>query len=181
MAGELQPNQDGERAASRVRKTGRRWLLLGAGAGAIALVAFGLLERRWWTMNDITTGETPEYPDLPSHVYAADRVTVRSAAIAACGALARWRLGIAAGAEMVPPLHVEVRTALFNFTDDVTVVFVPLPEDAGARPRTRVVIRSHSRVGKGDLGENERHIRALQREMDARLPQASDLRETAAR
>ena len=45
------------------------------------MMRFLLPERRWLTMNDITTGQTPEYPDLPSRVYAAD--------------VARWRKVIA--------------------------------------------------------------------------------------
>jgi len=142
------------------------------------VLALGVLERRWWTLNDITTGATPEYPDLPSHVYAADATSARRAAETACAALPRWRMVPVASAEsaIIAPLHAEVRTAFFNFTDDVTVRFEPVNENSGTAPQTRVVIRSHSRVGKGDLGENERHIRALQREMDARLPPASAIR-----
>ena len=163
---------DGADPKPETLKRGRRWLLLGACAAA--LLTFGMLERRWGTMNDITTGQTPEYPDLPAHVYTTDTVTARRAAEAACAALPRWRVVPASGetGETAPPVRAEVRTALFNFTDDVTICFEPANENArsGAGPQTRVIIRSHSRVGKGDLGENERHIRAVQREMDARLP-----------
>jgi uncharacterized protein (DUF1499 family) len=150
--------------------------MIGA-AGAAAVALFGVAHRRWWVMNDITTGETPQYPDLPPHVYAADIAATRSAAEAACRALPRWTVVRAIGdSDDTPaPLRAEVRTALFSFTDDVTVRFEPVEAASGAdgAPHTRVVIRSHSRVGKGDLGENERHIRALQQAMDSRLARVS--------
>ncbi len=164
---------ESENSKIEPRKSGRRWLIIGVGAAAA--LTLGLLNRRWWVMNDITTGQTSEYPDLPSHAYAADAAATRQASEATCAALPRWRVVPTASAEgESAPLHAEVRTALFNFTDDVTVRFEPIQElpAPGTPARTRVVIRSHSRVGKGDLGENERHIRALQREMDARLPLA---------
>ncbi len=171
LAADSEGSRNGTVTKTKSRKPGRRWLIVGAGAAA--LLVFGLLERRWWTLNDITTGQTPEYPDLPSHFYAGDARTARLAAEAACAALHRWRMLPSPAAEAAPPIEVEVRTAVFNFTDDVTIRFEPVELDAGAGPRTRVAIRSRSRVGKGDLGENERHIRALQREMDARLTLAS--------
>jgi len=64
-------------------------------------------------------------------------------------------------------LCAEVKTALGGFTDEVTVRV--RPAGPGGK-HSRVTVRSRSRVGRGDLGENARHIRALQRAMDARLP-----------
>jgi uncharacterized protein (DUF1499 family) len=154
------------------RKVGRRRWLMGTAAAAVLL--FGLLNRRWWTLNDITTGQTPEYPDLPSHIYAVDPVATRVVAETVCAAIPRWHVVSAPAPDRrsTPPVQVEVRTALFDFTDDMTVRFEAMKAPAGSvvATYTRVVIRSHSRAGKGDLGENERHIRALQREMDLRLP-----------
>ncbi len=49
-------------------------------------------------------------------------------------------------------LHAVVVTPLLKFKDDVEVYLVP------AREGTELHIRSSSRVGKGDLGANTRHI-----------------------
>jgi uncharacterized protein (DUF1499 family) len=173
---ESEEAQDGEQASAAgpftTRKPrARRWLL----AGLLGIGAFCIFPRRWMTVNDITTGQTPEYPDLPAHTYAADLETTRAAAEAAFRALPRWRIVPLPTEEDAAgqPLHAEVRTLLFGFVDDVTVRFQSLPTMASsgsASPRTRVIIRSHSRVGRGDLGENARHIAALQAAMDARLP-----------
>jgi uncharacterized protein (DUF1499 family) len=143
-------------------KKSRRY---GGVALLLAALSFCAVERRWFTTNDVTTGHTPEYPELQPRIYAADLNATRQAAEAACASLRRWRIVSTPDA---PELHAEVRTALFGFVDDVTVRFEPLPSFAAPAP-TRVLIRSRSRVGKGDLGENARHIRALQAAMDARL------------
>ena len=54
------------------------------------------------------------------------------------------------------------------FTDDLTVTVSPEGNNS------RVVIRSHSRVGRADLGMNARHIRKLQAAMDDKLPVAQN-------
>ncbi len=50
-------------------------------------------------------------------------------------------------------IHAVVTTRLFRFKDDVTVAVVPEP---GGRPA--LTVRGESRVGKGDLGANTRHV-----------------------
>jgi uncharacterized protein (DUF1499 family) len=145
---------------AKTASNSRKWLL----AVGIAALTFAYIERRWLTVNDITTGQTPAYPEIQPHLYAADEATTRTAALAACRSLPRWSVVSNSEAKEV---QAEVRTLLFSFVDDVTVRFEPA--GTASVPRTRVIIRSHSRVGKGDLGENARHIRALQNAMDARL------------
>ncbi len=111
----------------------------------------------WLTTNDSTMGS----------VYAAPAAHVFAQTEAACRALPRWtvtKTDAAAGT-----LTAEVRTAFGGFTDDLTVLVVPNGPDAA-----RVTVRSRSRVGRGDLGENARHIRALQKVMDERLPRADE-------
>lgn len=113
----------------------------------------------WLTTNDITT----------DRVYAAPVARVFAQAETACRALPRWTVtetNAAAGT-----LTAEVRTAFGGFTDDVTVTIVPVSPN---EDRARVTIRSRSRVGRGDFGENARHIHALQKAMDARLPLAEE-------
>ncbi len=54
-------------------------------------------------------------------------------------------------------------TRLCRFKDDVTVTVQP--EGAGVV----VNVRSHSRIGKGDLGANARRIRLFQAELAKRV------------
>ena len=106
----------------------------------------------WLTTNDVTT----------DRVHAAPAAHVFAQAETACRSLPRWtvtKTDAAAGT-----LTVEVRTAFGGFTDDVTVLVTPDGPDAA-----RVTVRSRSRVGRGDFGENARHIRALLRALDVRL------------
>ncbi len=133
-----------------------RLLFVAVGAG---LAAFFLVPRAWLTRNDVTTGR----------VYAAPATRVFAEAEAACRALPRWTVTETNAA--TGTLTAEVRTAFGGFTDDLTVTIVPVSPN---EDRARVTIRSRSRIGRGDLGENARHIRALQKAMDARLPRAEE-------
>jgi uncharacterized protein (DUF1499 family) len=69
----------------------------------------------------------------------------------AVGRLPRWEIVTAADDRR--EVHAVVTTALFRFKDDVTIGVVP---DAGGRPS--LLVRGESRVGKGDLGANTRHV-----------------------
>lgn len=137
----------------------RAVLLFAALPAAAALL---LVPRPWLTSNDVTTGDAPGYPDLQDRVYdfPPDGTVTLAAAVAA--RIPRWK--VVETDRATRTVHVEVRTALPLFTDDLTIHVSPEGRNA------RVAIRSHSRVGRGDLGENARHIRALQSAMDARLP-----------
>lgn len=50
-------------------------------------------------------------------------------------------------------LRAVVVTPVWRFKDDVTIWLRPLPQGGGA-----IYMRSESRVGKGDLGANTRHV-----------------------
>jgi uncharacterized protein (DUF1499 family) len=115
----------------------------------------------------VTTGQHSGYPDLQDRVYAVLPDRALAAVETAVRSLPRWSVTDLDPAAST--LRAEVRTAVGGFTDDVTVQIRPDGHAPNAR-RTRVTIRSRSRVGRADLGENARHIRALQRAMDARLP-----------
>jgi len=58
---------------------------------------------------------------------------------------------------------VKVEVPVLFFTDDLTIILQE--DDAGVLLR----VASKSRVGKGDLGENQRHIRQLLAALDKRL------------
>ncbi len=137
-------------------------LLVLLGLALMAGFTFGV-RPAWLAQNDVTTGATPAYPELRSRVYPhASPDVVFAAAVEAARRLPRWR--VTSTDPVQREAAIEVRTALFWFTDDLTVRVEP-EETSGSR----VVIRSRSRVGRGDLGENARHIAALQRAMDRRL------------
>lgn len=136
-----------------------RWLVMG---GLAALGYWGWTRRRRLLVNDITTGENMAYPALRSRVYYTDVAAAMAAAEHALRRLTHWKL-VTRDAEN-DALEAEVQTPFGLFTDDVTVYFFPLGSG-----QTRVTIRSRSRLGRGDLGQNAAHIRELQRAMDDRL------------
>jgi len=107
----------------------------------------------WARENDITTSSA-SYPELAPQRFQAPPDRVFEAIRGAAAEIPRWRVVRSDPGER--RVEVEVRTALFGFVDDLTAWVEP------AEGGSRVMIRSRSRVGRGDLGENARHIRALQ-------------------
>jgi uncharacterized protein (DUF1499 family) len=135
-------------------------LALACVLGAAAAFRFSL-RPAWFTQNDVTTGASPAYPDLPARVYPQEPDRVFQVLRETAARVPRWR--VVAEDPAARSVKVEVTTAFFSFVDDLEARVEP--EGSGSR----VVIRSRSRVGKGDLGENFRHVRALQERMDSSL------------
>jgi uncharacterized protein (DUF1499 family) len=127
-----------------------RRVLLGlivAGAVAAALA--------WPRINDVETGRTPEYPDLQVRTYTRDVATVAKAAQRAVEHLPRWTFvgaGQGPGGAEVRAVH---KTRVFGFSDDVTM------RVRAAGGRSTVSVRSKSRTGQWDFGQNARNIREL--------------------
>ena len=138
----------------------KRWLI--GGAAALAFGYWAWANRRRFTTSDITTGESAAYPELRSRVYYAETAQAMTAARLALSRLPRWAL-VSEDAEN-DVLEAEVKTPMGPLTDDVTVYFFAL-----GHGQTRVTIRSRSRTGWGDLGQNAAHIRELQQAIDDRL------------
>ncbi len=138
-------------------KTQAGWIWLGAGLTA---AFWGWANRRLFTVNDITTGESTAYPTLRSRVYYADISRAMAAAEKALTRLPGWEM-LTRDAEN-DILEAAMSSGLA--TDDVTAYFFDL-----GHGQTRVTLRSRSRAGFGDLGRNAAHIRQLQTAMDARL------------
>ena len=134
------------------------------GVAVAAAVALLLMPRPWLTSNDVITGRHPGYPDLQDRIYDFPPDGTLTLAAAVASRIPRWRVVSTDRANRL--VRVEVRTALPLFTDDMTIHVRPEGRNS------RVTVRSRSRVGRADLGENARHIRALQAAMDARLPLA---------
>ena len=114
----------------------------------------------WPTINDVRTGGTPEYADLQPQQFRLPRERVFAAALEAAQALG-WKVTSQDAAR--GEIQAVATTQVFHFKDDVTVTL-------GDREGAAVVdVRSHSRIGKGDLGVNARRIRAFQAELAKRL------------
>ena len=138
-------------------KTQAGWIWLGAG---LAAAFWGWTNRRLFTVNDITTGESAAYPTLRSRVYYADISRVMAAVEKALTRLPGWEMLTRDAENDI----LEAAASSGLATDDVTAYFFDL-----GHGQTRVTLRSRSRAGFGDLGRNAAHIRQLQSAMDDRL------------
>lgn len=136
-----------------------RTLILLVGAGLAAGWAF----TAWPRLNDVETGRTPEYPDLQPRQYRAAPDKVAEAVKACVAELPRWKLVGSGSGPGGTELSVTHTTRLLRFDDDV---HVKLKAEGGG---TRVSVRSRSRVGRYDFGQNARNIRELLQALDARL------------
>ncbi len=117
----------------------------------------------WPRINDVETGRTPEYPDLQVKAYAAGEEKVARAVQDLLKRLPRWTLvgaGHGPGGTAVQAVH---ETRLFHFKDDVDVRIWRQGD------LTRVSVRSRSRVGKLDFGQNARNIRELLDALDSQM------------
>jgi len=114
----------------------------------------------WPTINDVKTGETPQYPDIQPQRFSQPFDKAFDAALATAQVMG-WEIRETNRERGVIEAIATVR--LFRFKDDVTVT---ITRDGEA---TVVNVRSKSRVGKGDLGTNARRIRAFQTELAKRL------------
>lgn len=136
---------------------------IGGMAALLAAIAIGLIVAAafWWPMiNDVKTGETPQYPDLRPLRLAQPYDRVFNAALAAAQAL---QLEITAQDRGQGEIRAVATTALLRFKDDVTITFRRDGENV------EVNVRSRSRVGKGDFGANARRIRRFQEGLAKRL------------
>ena len=131
-------------------------LALAAGGAALALT-------RWPLLNDVETGRTPEYPDLQVREYSQGEPAVLKAAQKAVESIPRFRFVAAGQGPGGAELQAVASTRVLRFKDDLTV---RIRRQGG---RTRVSVRSHSRVGAWDFGQNARNIREFQAALDREL------------
>jgi uncharacterized protein (DUF1499 family) len=140
-----------------------RWSIVPAIGGAAVLGAFALLTA-WPVLNVVETGNTPAYPDLLPRRYQAGKARVFDATLRAVSLMPRWTLVSSRREE--GEVRAEARTRLLRFVDDVTV---RVEERDGL---TVVNVRSASRVGRGDFGQNARNVRAFLAELDRQMEAA---------
>lgn len=136
-----------------------------AAKAALVLLAVGVAAAyaRWPRINDVETGRTPEYPDLRVRAFELSEERVTRAARAAIVALPRWELVGSGRGPAGSELQAVARTRLLRFKDDVTV---RIRRRGG---RTELSVRSRSRIGRADFGQNARNIRAFLAELDRHL------------
>jgi uncharacterized protein (DUF1499 family) len=118
--------------------------------------------RRLFTVSDVTSGESGDYPHLISHVYYAPIQTVLAAAEQSVRMQSGWRVVLVDEDRGV--IEAEVESGFARAIDDLTVRCFDI-----GHSQTRVIIRSRSRMARGDLGANAQHILQLQQAMDIRL------------
>ncbi len=114
----------------------------------------------WPLINDVTTGATPQYPEIQPQRFSTSREKVFDAAL---GAAKESGIGITSADRNNGEIHGVATTRLLRFKDDVTI---SIARDGN---ETIVNIRSTSRVGKGDFGANARRIRRLQSLIASRI------------
>lgn len=128
---------------------------------AAIVIVLGIAAASLWPLiDDVKTGETPQYPDLRPQRFARPYDRVFDASLAAAQAL---QLEIAAQDRSQGEIRAVATTALLRFKDDVTI---SLRRDG---ENVEVNVHSRSRVGKGDFGANARRIRHFQEELAKRL------------
>lgn len=138
-----------------------RKLLVAALIGMGTLAGVFWLLSSWPVLNVVETGKTPEYPDILPRRYEATEERVFDAALHAVNRLPRWSL-VSYRPER-GEIRAEARTRLFRFVDDIHI------RVASEGHATVVLVRSASRVGRGDFGQNARNIRVLFEEIDRQM------------
>ena len=135
--------------------------LVGIGVVAAAAAALCLA---WPRINDVETGHTPEYPDLQPRSYGAGEDKVATALKTVIARLPGWRVVGAASGPRGTDVQAEHQAPVLGLAEDVTI---RVRRQGG---RTEVSVRSRSRTGPWDFGQNARNVRALFQELDRELP-----------
>jgi len=116
----------------------------------------------WPRINDVKTGQTPEYADIQPQRFSQPVEKVCDEALAVSQTMG-WELRESKRDSSGCVIEAVATTRLFKFKDDVTIAIT------GEGSASVVNVRSKSRIGKGDLGTNARRIRAFQAELAKRL------------
>ena len=115
----------------------------------------------WPRINDVKTGDTPEYPELQPQRLSVATVRAFDASLATARDLG-WE--IIHESREAGEIEAVDTTKIMRFKDDITITIKP-----GTGESCSVYVHSRSRVGKGDLGANARRILLFQSELAKRL------------
>jgi uncharacterized protein (DUF1499 family) len=135
--------------------------------GWLALIVLGgaalWAATAWPRLNVVETGRTPEYPDLQDRTYSASPDRVGAALRDALSERPGWKVvgsGQGPGGVALSARH---ETPVLPLEEDVEV---KIRRKGG---KTVVHVRSQSRLGGWDFGQNARNIRELLAALDAEL------------
>jgi uncharacterized protein (DUF1499 family) len=117
----------------------------------------------WPRVNDVETGRTAGYPDLQPRRYPAGSRAVMAAVKDAVAKLPGWTFVGAGSGPGGTAVQVARTLPLLPLTYDVTVRI------QGEQGGARVSVRSRSRLGPWDFGQNARNIRELLAALDREL------------
>lgn len=129
---------------------------------AAVIVAIIAVSMTWPVLNVVETGKTPEYAHILPQYYSTEPQRVFDESAASAQALPGWT--VITQDRTTLTLTAERTTRLMGFVDDITIKVEPVTEFA-----TRVHLKSASRIGKGDFGQNARNIQEFFGELDRRL------------
>ncbi len=116
----------------------------------------------WPVLNSVETGKTPEYPKVIPMYYSTSPTRVLDEVQASFKALDKFAL---VESDIESKVVKGTRTTgLFRFVDDIEVSVVANTEFVA-----KVNVKSSSRVGKGDFGQNARNIHVFFSELNRRL------------
>ena len=144
---------------------GRRLLTIVGTLLGLGVLAFAVAASIWPVVHEVETGATPEYPTVQPHYYTAAPGNVLGEVESSIRAMPRWQLVASESADRT--IEATHATRFFGFIDDVKVWAEPVSQGV-----TRVRVRSASRIGKMDFGQNARNIHRLLTELDRRLSDA---------
>lgn len=111
--------------------------------------------------HDVATGESAAYPDLQPLDVSLGVRSAFTAALAAARSMPGWT--IVEADEPKGSIRAQARTSRLGFVDDVGIRVRPLADG-----RSRIHVRSASRIGLYDFGTNARRIGAFLDRMIAR-------------
>ena len=134
------------------------------------LLAVGVVAalRVWPYGNAAETGGSPGYPDLQPKTYPMELDRLSDVSRTVADRMPGWsRVTDGFGAHEIHEIRATATSALFRFQDDIMIRVTRQGQGA------RVWVRSASRIGRWDFGQNARTIRAFLTELDRALPQES--------
>lgn len=158
----MRKHDDKKTASQSIGRKVRRVLFgIGIGISLVLLVSMMI----WPVINDVSTGETPQYPDIQPQTLRFSPDLVVERAVETVDSLPRWQtIEVDRESRVITAV---AETWLFGFKDDITIT-VEL-HGSGCL----VHVRSKSRIGRGDFGQNARNIRLFQSSLEENLSLAT--------
>lgn len=109
--------------------------------------------------NTVETSDNHRYPELLTPDYATSSEQLKEAILESISNLG-WELQEDNGDK----LHVIISSAMVNFKDDMHIQLI-----ADGADKTKLKIRSSSRVGRADFAANLSHVVKLKKQLEQRL------------